>query len=84
MANGYGLYDMTGNVWDWCNDWFDTGYYSVSPYDNPEGPASGSHRVIRSGCWDFNAGFCRVANRLSNLPDSRSYNLGFRIVLDLE
>jgi formylglycine-generating enzyme required for sulfatase activity len=83
-ANGYGLYDMAGNVWEWCNDWYDSNYYNVSPYDNPEGPASGTYRVLRGGCWDNVANYCRVANRNSiSIPDYRFNNRGFRIVLDL-
>jgi len=72
---------MAGNAWEWCNDWFDSNYYDVSPYDNPTGPASGSHLVLRGGCWNYNAEDCRVACRSTN-PDDQS-GIGFRVVLDL-
>jgi len=83
-ANGFGVYDMAGNVWEWCNDWYDSNYYNVSPYDNPEGPASGTSRVLRGGSWINDAGSCRVAGRTTRIPPGfRYFSNGFRIVLDL-
>lgn len=83
MANGYGLYDMTGNVWDWCNDRWNSNYYNSSPYDNPQGPANGINRVLRGGYWGTDSSACRVALRYFNTPDYRFGRSGFRVVLDL-
>lgn len=79
-ANALGIYDMSGNVYEWCKDWYSSSYTSYDT-NNPTGPSSGSDRVNRGGSWRGNAAYCRVAVRNGISPGGRGYGLGFRVVL---
>ncbi len=79
QPNGFGLYDMAGNVFEWCNDWYQEDYYSISPSQNPLGPTTGTERVIRGGAWNRPEAELRCAFRDKKAPTTRRYDLGFRI-----
>ncbi len=79
-VSGYGIYNMSGNVWEWCRDWYDEKYYKSSPKENPAGPSQGSYRVNRGGSWLLVvAGSFRAAYRRRSAPSYRSGRRGFRV-----
>jgi formylglycine-generating enzyme required for sulfatase activity len=85
-AHGYGLWQMVGNVWEWCGDWFDPSYYIRSPEDDPLGPETGSMKCLRGGSYLCHASYCnryRNAARSSNTSDSSASNIGFRTALSV-
>jgi formylglycine-generating enzyme required for sulfatase activity len=80
-ANELGIYDMSGNVWEWCSDW--KGDYAIEKLTNPIGSKDGPGRVDRGGGWSFVASGCRVSNRYANEPGHRSSSLGFRLAISV-
>ncbi len=82
--NGFGIYDMAGNVWEWCQDWYEENYYANSESIDPVGPNTGSHRIIRGGGWGSGASFCGASSRSRDIPSRQRHNLGFRVVFCLK
>jgi formylglycine-generating enzyme required for sulfatase activity len=83
QPNGYGLFNMTGNVWEWCADWLDVDYYASSPMVDPHGPTAGSFKAQRGGSYLCHESYCRryrVSARFGSAPDSSTGNVGFRVV----
>jgi len=81
-ANRWGLFDMAGNVLEWCEDWFGLDYYKTSPTKNPHGPETGDRRVLRGGAFDTTPTITRIARRLGNFPDIRNEEKRFRCVTE--
>lgn len=77
--NELGIFDMSGNVWEWCNDYFTSNYYSKSPKENPPGPGGNIYRVLRGGSWHYRADYARIANRDGPMAGFTNYNYGFRL-----
>ncbi len=84
QPNILGIYDMTGNVWEWCNDNYKSDYYSISPKENPQGPEKGEKKVLRGGSWNNFAKHSRVTYRITFIPANETYDYGFRLCMSSE
>ena len=81
LPNELGIHDMSGGVWEWCSDWYDSSYYAAAPSANPKGPIQGTYRVARGGSWSNGTVVCRVSSRGFDSPERRDYQTGFRLVV---
>jgi formylglycine-generating enzyme required for sulfatase activity len=80
LSNELDIYDISGNVWEWCSDWYSSDYYKNSSFNNPKGANSGTSCVLRGGAWSSKPAYCRITSRSSSTLTYRSYGIGFRVV----